>query len=114
MTVLSVINRFLAEFRILFPVSRKNFSPQPRVDSAVMKIVPKKQNVFEKEPTLKNFVKSGFAYPRKYLVAGLSDRLNLDKAGLRQCFSAVGISEKARPGELSLEAWFELYKKISG
>ena len=40
MTILSVINRFLAEFRILFLVSRKNFSPQPKVDSAVVKIVP--------------------------------------------------------------------------
>ena len=112
MTILSVINRFLAEFRILFLVSRKNFSPQPKVDSAVVKIVPKKQNVFEKEPRLKSFIKVGFAYPRKYLVAGLSDKLNLDKAGLRQRFSEMGISEKIRPGELSLEAWLELYKKI--
>lgn len=112
MTILSVINRFLADFKILFPVSRKNFHPQPKVDSAVIKIVPKKENIFERKPKLKKFVKSGFAYPRKYLIAGLSDKLNLEKDGLRQAFSEIGISEKARPGELLPESWLELYEKI--
>ncbi len=112
MTILSVINRFLADFKILFPVSRKNFHPQPKVDSAVIKIVPKKENIFEREPKLKKFVKSGFAYPRKYLIASLSDKLNLEKDGLKRHFEKLGISEKARPGELSLESWLELYEKI--
>ncbi len=112
MTVLSVINRFLADFKILFSVSRNNFSPQPKVDSAVIKITPKKENIFAREPKLKNFVKSGFAYPRKYLIASLADKLNLEKNSLKRHFEKLGISEKARPGELSLESWFELYKKI--
>lgn len=114
MTILSVINRFLADFKILFPVSRKNFHPQPKVDSAVIKIVPKKENIFEREPMFKNFIKSGFAYPRKYLIASLSDKLNLEKDGLKRHFEKLGISEKARPGELSLELWLGLYKKVSG
>ena len=112
MTILSVINRFLADFKILFSVSRKGFSPQPKVDSAVLKIIPKKQNVFEKEPKLKNFIKSGFAYPRKYLLTSLSDKLNLNKDSLKQRFSELGISEKTRPGELPLKSWLELYEKI--
>ena len=112
MTILSVINRFLADFKILFPVSRNNFSPQPKVDSAVIKIIPKNENIFEREPKLKNFVKSGFVYPRKYLVAGLSDKLNLDKIGLKRHFEKLGLSEKVRPGELSSESWLELYEKI--
>ena len=114
MAVLPAINQFLAEFKILFSVSRKNFFPQPKVNSAVLEIIPKKQNVFQVYPELKRFIKSGFAYPRKYLISSLSDKLGIGKDSLKKAFQALKFSEKIRPGELKPEQWLELYLEHSG
>lgn len=112
LSILAVISGFLARFKILFFVSRQNFLPQPKVDSAVLEITPKAErpdNFF----ALKEFVKTGFVSPRKYLLSNLSAKLGFDKNELKNAFARLNLSEKSRPGEITPDLWLELFLALS-
>ena len=81
------------------------FLPPPKVDSAVLRLVPRESALSDE--TLK-LVRLGFAQPRKTLannlVAGL--RIARDEAVAR--VEAVGLPETARPAELTEAQWARL------
>jgi len=66
-------------------VDKKNFYPQPKVDSMVVEFIPyfKKPKNFEK---LKKILKAGFSHPRKYLITNLIKELNLDRTKISKIF----------------------------
>ncbi len=72
MNLLAVSVQFYAKPEIVSHISRKSFWPQPKVDSVIMKIAPKKLaaspefiDIFFK------IVKAGFSQPRKQLINNL-------------------------------------------
>jgi 16S rRNA (adenine1518-N6/adenine1519-N6)-dimethyltransferase len=77
MSVLAVSVQFYANPEIISFVSKKSFWPQPKVDSAIIKIVPRKSaNIISVDQLLFfKIVKAGFSHPRKQLINNLS-RLN--------------------------------------
>jgi 16S rRNA (adenine1518-N6/adenine1519-N6)-dimethyltransferase len=80
MNLLAVSVQFYAEPEIVSFISKKSFWPQPKVDSAVLKITPKPRMVGEKEKTLFfKIVKAGFSQPRKQIANNLSKKLKLNK-----------------------------------
>jgi 16S rRNA (adenine1518-N6/adenine1519-N6)-dimethyltransferase len=54
-------------------------------------------------------VKAGFTNRRKTLLNSLSGGLQLDKPATKQLLETAKINPLARPQELSLEQWHELY-----
>lgn len=113
LTLLGTLNQLLAEIRILFFLSRKEFSPPPRVDSGVIEIIPYPHNVFQANPGLKSFIKLGFSQPRKYLISVLSAKLGKEKIFLQEKFLQLGLNPQLRAGELQPTQWLQLYSALN-
>jgi len=80
MSLLAVSVQFYAKPKIISYVSKKSFWPRPKVDSAIIKIIPFKLSWSKKDiEKFFEIVKAGFSHPRKQLINNLSKGLNLEK-----------------------------------
>jgi 16S rRNA (adenine1518-N6/adenine1519-N6)-dimethyltransferase len=93
----SVFVKNQGEIKIHSLVDRRAFYPQPRVDSAIISLVPFVEPKFNIDYQL---VKKLFLHRRKMLRRLLKEE-NVD-------FEKLGINEKARPEELDLEGFERL------
>jgi len=103
MSLLSIAVQFYAEPEIINYVSKKSFYPQPKVDSAIIKIIPKP---IPKINTKKffNLVKKGFSSKRKMLKNNLGIKESL--------FEELGLNPKTRAENLAVQNWIKLFHKI--
>lgn len=103
MNLLAVAVQFYAKAEIVSYVRKKSFYPQPRVDSAIIKIVPQP---IPKINTKKFFqlVKTGFSSKRKML----KNNLKINESILKK----IRINPKARAENLSIPDWLSLYEII--
>jgi len=115
MNLLALSVQVYGQPKIITKVSKNHFSPQPKVDSAIIKISNISRDFFNVRSSTSNslekrffeIVKKGFAHKRKTL----KNNLNLSKTEfLTKALKKRGLSEKARAQELSLEGW----KSITG
>ena len=91
-------------------VGREFFTPPPKVDSQVVILEPLEKPLAT-ESTM-SLIKLGFIAPRKKLVANLSVGLKMPKERILAMFTENGISENARPADLTIEQWLNLEKNI--
>ncbi|XOB40207.1 MAG: 16S rRNA (adenine(1518)-N(6)/adenine(1519)-N(6))-dimethyltransferase RsmA [Candidatus Nealsonbacteria bacterium] len=113
MNLLAVSVQFYAEPKIISFVSKKSFWPEPKVDSAIIKIVPKKLKVSNK--LTKQFfeiVKAGFSQPRKQLVNNLSKKLKMDKKEVKDWLLKNGFQPSQRAETLDVKDWLKLTKSF--
>lgn len=90
----------------LFDVAPDNFIPAPKVTSAVIKLVPKKEKVLCKDKELMfKIIKASFAQRRKTLLNSLSNNasINFSKEEIKKAMEVCGFSENVRGEKLSLE-----------
>ncbi|MDD5710585.1 MAG: 16S rRNA (adenine(1518)-N(6)/adenine(1519)-N(6))-dimethyltransferase RsmA [Candidatus Colwellbacteria bacterium] len=80
-------------------ISKKSFSPPPKVDSAVIKIVPRKESP---DPSFHPFVHALFSQPRKTILNNLKT-LGLTREDIEKGLLLAGIDPKARPQNLNIE-----------
>ncbi len=108
--LLTIIVEFYAEAEILFQVNKKEFYPVPQVDSAVIKITPKKQ-LLNIEPALFfKMVKAGFSSKRQQIHNSLAGTLRLTKDEVLDLLKKAQIAPTLRAEDLSLEDWERLTK----
>lgn len=112
MSVLAVSVQYYGKPEIVTFVPRSSFWPMPAVDSAVIKIKINKNNTAAKNDSESFFkiVKAGFSSRRKMLIKNLS--AVADKKVLRSIFQELGIDEKVRAQELSVEQWVKITSKL--
>jgi len=118
-SILSVSVKAFGIPRSMLKVSKKAFSPSPKVDSAVLLI----ENISHKnffglgvseKDAIKLFfdvVHAGFAHKRKLLSRNLEDVSG--KEQIARAFSEIVISEKARAEDLPIEKWLSLARSLS-
>jgi 16S rRNA (adenine1518-N6/adenine1519-N6)-dimethyltransferase len=99
--------------KIIKTISKKYFSPAPKVDSAIIKIDKISKNFFNaqnvrgstsnilSEKGFFDLVRKGFSQKRKML----KNNLKISAEALKKC----GLNEKVRAEELSLKNWERLY-----
>ena len=103
-TLLSLFVKNRAKVEAGLVVKKEEFTPPPKVDSQVIVLRPKKPEVKDEVFEL---IKVGFRAPRKKLIhnlMGLKSKIELIKF-----LTDLGIDLDARPGDLKLEEWNELY-----
>ncbi|HSR89603.1 MAG TPA: 16S rRNA (adenine(1518)-N(6)/adenine(1519)-N(6))-dimethyltransferase RsmA [Candidatus Udaeobacter sp.] len=112
MSILAVSVQYYAEPEIVIQVPRSYFWPVPGVDSAVIKLTIKKNTESDKEFDDRFFklVKAGFANRRKMLLKNLGSVI--DKKKLPAIFQELGINDKVRAQELSVEQWRGLAVRV--
>lgn len=114
--LLTIIVEFYADAEILFEVSRQEFYPVPKVDSAVIKIKPKvhPRGVREEvkpvdEKLFFKIVKAGFASKRQQIHNSLSATLRFDKTKTSDLLKRANIESTLRAEDLTLDQWLKLY-----
>ena len=131
MSILSLAIQFYSQVSAVFNINKSNFWPQPRVDSMVLKIKPNEFRIKKEiEDNFFQLIKTGFSSKRKYLLNNLSKSVIMTnhcklpkksvEVGLQQLqrqnflgiFKEIGLNEKIRAQELSLEQWIEIASKI--
>jgi len=113
MNLLALPVQYYAEPKIISYISKNNFRPVPKVDSAVIKLVPKskiKNQEYEKQ--LFELMHMGFSEKRKQLASVLSKKIKLDKDEIGKHLVDVGLKEASRPESLSLEQWESLSRAL--
>ena len=104
--------RSVADVELLFAVGRGAFKPRPKVDSAIVRIRPRRPEPLsaEDEERLRRLVRAAFQWRRKQLRRILRDHpdllLPLDIMG--DVAAAAGVDLDARPETLTPEAFIRL------
>jgi 16S rRNA (adenine1518-N6/adenine1519-N6)-dimethyltransferase len=114
MSLLSVAVQFYANVKIINYVSKKSFYPQPKVDSAILRITPRNKAELSRTDTEKffNLVKAGFSSKRKMLINNLLRELKIKNCKLKIVFDQVQLGQKLRAENLSIKDWLNLYEKL--
>ncbi|MDP2648134.1 MAG: 16S rRNA (adenine(1518)-N(6)/adenine(1519)-N(6))-dimethyltransferase RsmA [Candidatus Yanofskybacteria bacterium] len=113
MNLLALSVQFFSTPEIIADVSRGSFRPMPNVDSAVVKITPKKINSDKSaQKALFALMRAGFSSKRKQLAGNLAAHLSINKAAVQETLKNLGISEDIRAENLSLQDWIILQKAV--
>lgn len=109
---LSVNVQALAEASLLFGVSARAFTPPPKVESAVIRIVPRAVSLLreEEEEPFRLLVQGAFGLRRKQMRRVLRTVRAWDAARADEALSAAGIDPEARPETLSPEDFLRLLR----
>lgn len=105
-SVLSISVKAYGKAKNTGKVSKENFSPKPKVDSAILLIDNISHDFFKgiNEERFFEIVKAGFAHKRK-LLAGNIRHLAKDGQGVEKILENCGISPKARAEDIKIEQW---------
>ena len=112
---LSIRVQYLAHCELICPVPARDFSPPPKVDSAVIRLTPRRLSIAEGRPwvnepnspkVLDNLVRLGFGSRRKMLRNNLQGAI--DREALTKLLISMDINTEARAEDLSIEQWIHL------
>lgn len=113
LSVLALSVQIYGEPEIIGYVDKSAFYPEPKVDSAILRIKNIKKNYSDEYyKKLFKIIKFGFSSKRKKLVNNLSAGLQIKKEEGESILQKTKINLNARAQELSLEDWKRLLEKI--
>jgi len=110
--ILATAVQFYAAPKIIAYVSKGSFWPAPKVDAAILQLVPyiKKGERADKQFIAKFFkiVKAGFLHPRKQLAGNLAQELKISREKVESLITEQKLNPKCRAQNLSVENWITL------
>ncbi len=112
MSLLSVSAQYYWEASLDIVVPAKLFTPPPKVDSQLLVMKRRQEPLFGAGVDSKQFfrlVKAGFSARRKTLQNSLAGGLRISREAAEQLLRKAQLSPTARPQELSLGDWYQLY-----
>lgn len=112
-SILSISVKAYGTPKYIAKVSKKYFSPSPKVDSAILQITNISSEVFTNKKSEEMFfkiLKTGFAHKRKLLIKNLSQVF--EKESLENIFNKYDISLKSRAENIHLKNWINITKEI--
>ena len=102
MSLLALSVQFYAEPKIVSYVSRGSFRPMPKVDSAIIRLIPNSEQRTANSEQFFKLIKTAFAGKRKQLKNTLGIEI----------LKNTGIKPESRPEELSLDDWLKLASEV--
>ncbi|TAF04962.1 MAG: 16S rRNA (adenine(1518)-N(6)/adenine(1519)-N(6))-dimethyltransferase RsmA [Nostocales cyanobacterium] len=110
---LSVRVQYLADCELICTVPAGAFYPPPKVDSAVVRLLPRQIEIPVNDPRkLENLVKLGFGAKRKMLRNNLQSVIDRDR--LTQLLEQLNINPQVRAEDLSVAQWVSLVNQVTG
>ena len=107
---LQVIAPYYSDISLLSRVSRRNFLPQPKVDSAVLVFdIRRYHHPVEDEEKLLDIIRAAYSQRRKILLTNL---VNSGYHINKQQLNGINIRETARCEQLSLDDYISLYEVL--
>ncbi|MDO8585208.1 MAG: 16S rRNA (adenine(1518)-N(6)/adenine(1519)-N(6))-dimethyltransferase RsmA [bacterium] len=110
MNLLAAATQIWADISIIAALKPEDFSPAPKVDSAVIRIETKKHKSIKASElaTYYAFIHAAFKQPRKTLLNNLSEAAGRSKADMLPPLQQLGFTEKTRAQELSVDDLIKL------
>ncbi len=112
--LLAALLQLFFEIKIVDFVSKDNFWPKPKVNSAIIKLALKPE-IFssqnEKGKVIK-VIKAGFSQPRKLLINNLSENLSLNKQKVKDIFNILKIAPNSRAQNLFTDDWQKIAENL--
>lgn len=113
MNLLALSVQYYSEPKVIAYISKNNFRPIPKVDSAIIKLtINDPRPATEESKKLFKLIKMGFSEKRKQLASILAKKLGTRKEKVIETFQKLDIAENTRAENLSLEQWEKLQKLI--
>lgn len=116
MSLLAISVQYYGEPKMICKVTKGNFFPAPKVDSAVLMISnirPASAQTTAAEKEFFEVVRAGFAHPRKQLWSNLAEKFPAHKEHIKSILKDVAGDEKIRAEELSVEQWKKIVQEMS-
>ena len=120
LSVLSIASQIYADCELGQFVPRELFTPPPKVDSQVVVLKSREQNLIEifnsknnckiSEREFFRIVKAGFAAKRKKIAKSLSANLAISKERTTEILEKCEISPDLRAQDLKIEEWLKISK----
>lgn len=109
--ILSLMVQFFGKAGLVFTIPAGAFTPRPKVDSAVIRIVRhEKSPVDLVDPTVfRKVIRASFAGRRKMI----GNTLKPFNAGIRSLLEGISIDPKRRPETLSMEEFAEIANALA-
>lgn len=108
---LSVKVQYLADCELISLVPAKAFYPVPKVDSAIVRLIPRQIEVAANDlKKLENLVKLGFGSKRKMLKNNLQSVVDRDE--LTPIMEKLNINPQARAEDLGVREWVSLVNEL--
>ncbi len=110
----TVAVNYFATAEMLFEVKKDSFMPSPKVDSAVMRLKLREKPPVEVENEKRFFavIKAAFSQRRKTALNCLSNGLALPKEKVLNALNEIGLSEKVRAENFTMEQFAQLSKLL--
>lgn len=105
MSLLSVMAQYYATVEKKIFVPRESFDPVPKVDSAVIEIIPKRTYDAEEDRRVFRLVRAGFAARRKTLANNLMTSFSLPRDVVEEKIARLHLRSDVRAQALSVEDW---------
>lgn len=113
-SLLSISVKAYGTPKMIMKVGKENFSPAPKVDSAILAITNISKKLFLdnqiEEKRFFEILHAGFAHKRKMLIGNLK---SVTDKNLAEVFTALGLSEKIRAEDLGLDSWTKLTQQTA-
>ena len=116
MSILGISVQLYGKPSIVDYVPAQSFYPEPKVDSAIVRIevYPRPAVQVADIAGFFEIVKAGFSAPRKQIRNSLALGLHLDSAEIVKLLEQAGIAPQRRPETLSLQEWASLHRTFAG
>lgn len=114
MSLLAVSVQYYGAPKIVTKVSRGNFWPMPKVDSAVISIEVNQNHARTKEQDMWFFrvVHAAFAHKRKQAWKNMSEELHIEKSIVQDVLKTVVGNEQVRAQDVTVEEWVHISDKL--
>jgi 16S rRNA (adenine1518-N6/adenine1519-N6)-dimethyltransferase len=114
MSLLALSVQYYADAAIIKNVPAGNFWPEPKVESAIIKIVLKDQKYSPVQDKLFfRLAKAGFSAKRKMLKNNLAGGLKIEQKIIIDTLNKIGLNNMVRAEDLSLADWHKLFAELS-
>lgn len=108
MSLLSIMAQYYAEVEKKFFVKKESFDPVPKVDSAVIQVIPKREYDPEEDRKIFRVARAGFSARRKTLANNLANSFHIPRSEVEPIIAALGLLPSVRAQEVSIEQWISL------
>jgi 16S rRNA (adenine1518-N6/adenine1519-N6)-dimethyltransferase len=110
-SALSVITQYYSVPEFLFKVPPQAFRPQPKVDSAVIKLTRLDKRLIPQnlEAQWLEFIRFAFQQPRKTIVNNLTYAYNISKDDIAGTLDGLGLPMTSRADSLSIEILVKIF-----
>jgi 16S rRNA (adenine1518-N6/adenine1519-N6)-dimethyltransferase len=112
MSLLSLLAQYYASVRKELRVPRESFEPVPKVDSAVISLLPYRPYDEAQDRRIFRLARAGFAARRKTLANNLSSSLRLPRKEVETVLADMELDTRIRAQELSVEEWITLADRM--